>query len=103
MRSLLIVLALLILLVIAAPSNAQVNALTCNSNDVQNAINTATAGQTVNVPAGNCSWGLNGVTLNKAITLNGAGQGATNITLTDHPSLAITKQASGIVRIQNMT
>jgi len=98
MRRLLIVLALLTLLVIAAPSNAQVTAISCSSTDVQNAINSATAGQTVNVPAGNCSWGLNAVTLNKAITLNAAPN--TNITFTAHPTFPITKQNSGTTYIQ---
>jgi hypothetical protein len=97
----LIVLTLLILS--ASTLRAQVNALSCSSTDVQNAINTATVGQTVNVPAGNCTWGLNSVLLNKAITLNGAGKGVTNITMSAHPSFNITKQAIGITRIQNMT
>lgn len=91
------------LLILCASAHAQVNALSCSQVDVQSAITTATASQTVNVPAGNCSWTLNGVTLNKAITLNGAGQGVTNITMTAHPSFIITRQASGITRIQNMS
>jgi len=35
---------------------ATVNAATCSSTDVQTAINTAVTGDTVEIPAGNCTW-----------------------------------------------
>src|SRR5262245_7791446 len=56
------------------------NAASCSSADVQSAINAAVAGDTVAVPAGNCTWTTKVTISNKALTLNGAGIGATNIT-----------------------
>jgi len=87
-----------------------INANTCGAVDVQTAINSATVGTTVNVPAGSCSWVGSTITLAKAITLQGAGQaslgtscplsgGQTNITLGGNQSVIITKQ-TGVVRIQ---
>lgn len=53
----------------------QISANSCNTSDVQAAINKATEGQTVNIPAGSCTW-TSGVTLSgKGITINGAGSG----------------------------
>jgi hypothetical protein len=85
------------------PASAQVNAASCSNTDVQNAINSASAGQTVTVPAGSCSW--TNVTLNKAITLNGSGQGVTTISLDGGGSgiWTITKQTGGVTRIHNFT
>src|ERR1041385_8840169 len=85
-------------------SNSQtVNAASCSSTDVQNAINTAVAGGTVSVPPGNCTWS-NLVTLSKAITLNGSGAGVTKITLGSlSPIFQITKQTNGVTRISNIT
>jgi len=97
------ILTLPVFLLLCASAHAQVNSLSCSQTDVQNAINTATTGQTVNIPAGNCAWGLNGVTLNKGIIVSGAGIGVTNITVTAHPTFNITKQAANIVRIKNLT
>lgn len=55
----------------------------------------ANTGDTVVVPAGNCPW--SGVSITKAITLQGAGIGATNITLTGNNT--VTKSANGVLRI----
>jgi hypothetical protein len=56
-------------------AEAQVNAASCNTSDVQSAINAATEGQTVTIPAGTCTW-TNGVTIaGKGIIVNGAGSG----------------------------
>jgi hypothetical protein len=56
-------------------AKAQITAASCNSSDVQAAINQATAGQTVSIPAGTCSWS-SGVSISgKTITLTGAGSG----------------------------
>jgi hypothetical protein len=50
-----------------------INAASCNTSDVQTAINTATEGQTVSIPAGTCSW-TTGVTISgKGINVIGAG------------------------------
>ena len=90
-------------LLVAPAAQAQVTAQSCSSTDVQAAINSASAGQTVSVPAGNCTWGSNSVAINKAITLNGAGQGVTNILVNSNPSVNITKQTGGPTRIKNLS
>ena len=52
-----------------------VNAASCNTGDVQKAINTASEGETVYIPSGTCSW-TSGVTISgKGITVQGAGAG----------------------------
>src|SRR5690349_15644936 len=88
--------SLLILSILVLPFAAKgqtVNAASCSATDVQTAINAATAGQTVNIPAGSCNWGSTVVNLAKAITLNGAGQNTTVITLgTTSGLFNITKQ-----------
>ncbi|MCX6746608.1 MAG: hypothetical protein NTU63_00550, partial [Candidatus Pacearchaeota archaeon] len=68
-----------------------INALSCSQTDIQAAINNASNGYTVNVPAGNCVWtnpicisGSNYCTpvhiFKKSIVLKGAGIDKTNIT-----------------------
>lgn len=50
-------------------------AASCATSDVQAAINLATEGSTVTIPAGTCSW-TTGVTLSgKGIKIQGAGSG----------------------------
>jgi hypothetical protein len=50
-----------------------INAASCNTADVQTAINTATEGQTVSIPAGACTW-TTGVSISgKGISVTGAG------------------------------
>jgi hypothetical protein len=78
---------------------ATINAASCSQANVQSAITSAVTGDTVMVPAGSCSWG--GLTLSKAIHLQGAGVGVTNITLTGTNSF--TKSAAGVMRITNMS
>jgi hypothetical protein len=52
-----------------------VSATSCGSSDVQTAINNATEGQTVTIPAGKCTW-TSGVTISgKGITVSGSGAG----------------------------
>jgi hypothetical protein len=51
---------------------ATVNAATCNSADVQAALNAATDGDTVVVPPGSCAWATT-VTMNKAVKLQAGG------------------------------
>ena len=64
-------------------SNAQaatVAAASCSHTDVQTAINTAVAGDTVTVPAGSCTWTSTVTITGKALTLTGAGKTLTLIT-----------------------
>src|SRR5205807_9112281 len=57
---------------------AVIQAATCNVTDVANAVASAVDGDTVRIPAGNCSWST-GLSINKGITLSGAGEGLTTI------------------------
>jgi hypothetical protein len=56
-------------------------AASCSLTHVQAAITAATAGDTILVPAGTCTWGTSSAALNvnKAVTIRGAGQGVTII------------------------
>ncbi len=66
-------LSFIVLLSALVGAEAQVNAASCNTTDVQTAINTATEGQTVTIPAGNCIW-TSGVTISgKGIAIVGSG------------------------------
>ncbi len=76
-----------------------ITAATCLVADVSAAISSAAAGDTVIVPSGNCSW--SGLGLNKAITLQGAGVGKTNITLTGNNNL--NKSAAGVTRVSGFS
>ncbi|MGZ3769005.1 MAG: hypothetical protein ACXVCP_06915 [Bdellovibrio sp.] len=74
---------LIILTTVSVPGFSQagvVNAASCSQVDVQNAVNSATDKDTVTVPAGNCVWNSVVGIGSKAITLQGAGIGKTNIT-----------------------
>jgi len=71
-----------------------IHAASCSQSDVQAAMSSAKNGDTILVPSGNCSW--NGLSINQAIHLKGAGIGQTKITVSDND---ITKQAAGVIRI----
>jgi hypothetical protein len=59
----------------SAVGAATINAPTCSSTDVQTAINSAAAGDTVVIPNGTCAW-TSGVTINgKAVKVQGGGAG----------------------------
>jgi hypothetical protein len=46
-----------VVLIAASGARAQaINAKSCSESDVQSALNSATAGSTVNIPAGTCTW-----------------------------------------------
>ena len=88
-------LSILAAIVLAATTQAQasgetISALSCSQSDVQNAINSAVSGDTVLVPAGNCTWGAQ-VTLpaGKDIILKGAGVGKTVISGTAYRSILL--------------
>ena len=61
---------------------ATITARSCSNSDIQSAINSASSGDTVSVPAGNCTW-TDSVSIpsTKGITIQGAGIGMTNIVL----------------------
>ena len=77
---------------------AIISAPSCLQADVQAAMASAKDGETVEVPAGSCTW--SGMSIVKAIHLKGAGTGQTNISVSDN---AITKQAIGIIRISDFS
>lgn len=82
-------------------SRAQtINAASCNAADVQSAINAATEGQTVDIPAGTCTW-ASGVSISgKGIVLQGAGAGrviGVAVTSSAVPIGTGTKGFSGVI------
>jgi hypothetical protein len=77
---------------------ATINAKSCAQTDVSSAISSAATGDTVQVPAGSCSW--SGLSINKPVHLKGAGVEQTNITVS---GTSITKQATGIIRVSGFS
>lgn len=55
-----------------------INAATCSFSDVQSAVASASDGDTVAIPAGNCTW-TNAISVQKSIRILGAGIGQTNL------------------------
>lgn len=92
-------LALGFLILSTAARAATVAAASCSQANVTTAISSAVAGDTVTVPAGSCSW--SGLTISKAIHLQGAGTGVTNITITGNNT--VNKQSAGVTRISKFT
>ena len=56
-----------------------INAASCNQLDVQNAIDSASDGDIVSVPAGDCIWANRVEIIGKGITIQGSGVGQTII------------------------
>lgn len=76
-------------------------AATCSQSNVQSAINAANDGDTVLIPAGNCTWTASVQTNNKRINLQGAGPTKTVITVASctNPGLAVTSSAGKTITI----
>jgi hypothetical protein len=95
-------------------SAATLSATSCNAADVQAAINRATDGDTVIVPAGGCTW-TTGISFGgKGITVTGSGSaadtgaatsGGTTITVNygGWGLVTITESANGNARLSNLT
>ena len=66
-----------------------INASSCSFSAVQSAVNNATAGSTVKIPAGDCSWGASQLLVPAGIHLQGAGKTATIIRRTSHVSNSV--------------
>jgi hypothetical protein len=64
-----------VLSTLCAAKAQTINAASCNTSDVQAAINTATEGQTVAIPAGTCTWTAGVTITGKGISVVGAGAG----------------------------
>jgi len=77
--SLISIIFLGVLCLTRSSSAAVRNAASCAKADVQAAVTSAVNGDTVTIPAGNCTWSST-LTINKGITLQGAGTNATTIT-----------------------
>jgi hypothetical protein len=92
---------LIIVLLSALAEASTINAASCSASSVQNALNSASTGDTVTVPAGNCSW--SGVSVNKAVVLQGAGIGSTNVVVNANQAFTVTKQAAGVVRVKGFS
>ncbi len=90
-----------ILGLIESSSAATINAASCSQADVQTAINAASAGDTVSVPPGNCTW-TSGVTITKGITVQGTVETSTVITSSGILPFTI-DLSSGFARISQMT
>lgn len=94
-------------LFLAAPAGAAtIPATSCSDAHVQSAINTAAAGDTVTVPAGNCTWTTTVTITSKRLVLQGAGINVTTITdrATGANALTITgASATNFVRVTGFT
>jgi peptidoglycan hydrolase-like protein with peptidoglycan-binding domain len=78
-------------------SGSIVTAASCSQSDVQAAINAASTGSTVNVPAGNCTWSTS-ANVTKALSIIGAGSGSGGTKLTATPALP-----DGFFTVANLT
>lgn len=65
--------SIVVFLLSAYVNAATITAASCAQNAVQTAINSALDGDTINVPAGNCTWSAAVNLQNKTIILKGAG------------------------------
>ena len=84
---------------------ATINAASCSSSAVQSAINSATNGDTVNVPSGSCSWSSGVLIHNKSVNLIGGYGGTTTIALTGGNFVKLTRAVAGqnASRVSNFT
>lgn len=84
MKKIFLVLYLFLLLLLPNPCLAAThNAASCSNSDINSAISSSSSGDTVNVPAGNCTWnGTVTIPTDKTIALIGAGKTQTIISAT---------------------
>lgn len=93
------------LLAISTSEAATINAASCSSANITTAISSASAGDTVQVPAGNCTWNGTGAVAinNKNITLQGAGIDVTTISITSGEGFRVPATNIGAFRITGFT
>jgi hypothetical protein len=78
----LIMLFLCYFIYVANAHTATVDAASCSASDVQSAIDAASDGDTVSIPSGTCTWSSAvDIPNTKGLTVIGAGEGSTNITI----------------------
>jgi len=90
---------------VAKANAATINASSCSQAAVQSAINSASNGDTVMVPAGSCTWGSTVIIPNtKGVEIIGAGVGNTLITGAASPKfiIRIASAASTFTRISGI-
>ena len=88
---------------VAKANAATINASSCSQADVQSAINSASDGDTVMVPAGSCTWGSTVIIPNtKGLRISGAGQSSTIIRGSANPNIRVNVQNGYFSRIDNM-
>lgn len=87
----------------------RLNANSCNTSDVQRAVNQAKSGDTVVIPAGTCTWETS-LTVSTPIYLSGAAEGTTVIVdnldrsrCTDRPAIFMNVSANLPWRLTNLT
>lgn len=82
---------------------ATITATSCSYSDVSAAVSSASPGDTVQVPAGSCTWSST-LTLNKGVNLTGAGAGSTIITRDNGNAILISQPANTyLLRISGFT
>src|ERR1700674_3069643 len=84
----------------AAAHAATITAASCSQTDVQNAINSASSGDAVVVPAGTCSWSTVTILNTKGITLQGASDGTT---INGSAALLVQSNGSAGTRVTGFT
>jgi hypothetical protein len=91
--------AALALALVAPAHAATINAASCSQSSVQSAVASAAVGDTVQVPAGSCSWSA-GITIS-GIQLVGAGSSTTGTVITSG-KVTMNKHASAHTRLSGI-
>jgi len=99
-----LILTLVMLLSLSAAA-ATINANSCSNTDVQNAINSASNGDTVLVPSGSCSWTSVTTSGSVGITLQGGSGGTTSISFSNsvYGALDIAATSNTLTRLTGFT
>src|SRR5688572_24307803 len=103
--------ALIVLCFSANAYAATKNAASCSRADVGTAVNSASDGDTIVIPAGTCTWTSNLTITGKILTLQGAGMDKTvlvdNVSKGEYPNiphlLTYSTKPGGITRITGIT
>lgn len=82
---------------------ATINASSCYYNDVQVAINSASGGDTVIIPSGNCTWAGGSLTFSKEITVSGAGKDQTVLIMSNPNEFFYVTGTTNNLRITGFT
>ncbi len=78
-----------ILFLATEAQTATINATSCSQTAVKKAVDSASPGDTVTVPAGNCAWSANDAIRPKGISLIGAGMDVNGTTITTNATRMI--------------